>query len=99
MDIVGLQCLCEPCAVAAGAFHAGTDDLAQATGPADRRPVARWVGAELGIAEQLTGIGDRGQVDGVEMSVGADDDAAVRCHDGGVLKFVGAVTSCCYVVL
>jgi hypothetical protein len=33
----------------------------------------------------LAGVGDRGDVDGVQMGVDADDDAAWRCHDGGVL--------------
>lgn len=82
MNIVGLQGLRQSCAVAAGALHADSNDLTEATRPAEPRPIARRVGPELGIAEHCAGIGDRGQMDGVEVGVGADDDATLGCHDG-----------------
>jgi hypothetical protein len=41
---------------------------------------------ELGIAEELAGIGDGRNVDGVEVGIDADDDAPRGCHDGGVLS-------------
>ena len=88
VNSVGLQCLCESGAVAAGALDSCGDDVTKAAGPADRGPVAGGVGAEFGVAERLAGVGDGGDVDGVQMGVGADDDSAWGCHDGGVLSVV-----------
>jgi hypothetical protein len=42
--------------------------------------------AELGIAERLAGVGQGSDVNGLEVGIDADDDAAHRCHDGGVLS-------------
>ena len=58
MNIVGLQRLGESCTVGTGALHAGGQNLAETAGPADPGPIAGGVGAELGIAEQLTSVGD-----------------------------------------
>ncbi|BBZ16156.1 hypothetical protein MGAD_04910 [Mycolicibacterium gadium] len=86
VNVVDLQCLCQACTVGAGALNTDSDDLAETTRPADRGPVAARVGTEFGIAKQSAGIGDRSHVDGVEVGVSADDDAAWGCHDGGVLS-------------
>lgn len=86
VNIVGLQRLCDARTIGTGALDADAEDLAEATRPADRRPIPGRTGGEFGIAEKLTGIGDRGQMDGVEVSVDADDDATSGCHDGGVLS-------------
>jgi hypothetical protein len=47
----------------------------EAACPGDSDVVAGGVGAELGIAEELAGVGDGGDVDGVEVGVDADPDA------------------------
>jgi len=73
VNSVVLQRLCETSTVAAGALHAGDEHLAKALRPPQRDVIAGRIGAKLGIAEELTGIGDRGDVDGVEMGVDADD--------------------------
>lgn len=87
VNIVGMQCLCEPCAVAAGALDASAYDFTKAAGPGDRGVVAGRAGAEFGVAEKLAGVGDSGEMNGVQMGVGADNNPAVwGCHDGGVLS-------------
>ena len=92
LDYVVLQRLCETSTVAAGALHAGDEHLAEALRPPQRDVIAGRIGAKLGIAEELTGIGDRGDVDGVEMGVDADDHGAgmsrwwcpLRCNEPAV---------------
>lgn len=82
----GVQRLCDSCTVAGGAFHAGGEHLAKASRPSDRDVVAGRGGGKLGITEWLTGIGECGQVNGVEVGIDADDDSTWGCHDGGVLS-------------
>lgn len=77
-----LQCLCEPGPIAASALDASNEHLSEALRPLPGDVVTGRVGAKLGIAKQLAGVGDGRDVNGVEMSIDADDDPAWGCHDG-----------------
>lgn len=86
MYVIVLQCLCEACAVAADALDAGEEYLPEALRPPQGDVIAGRGRGELGIAERLAAVGQGGDVDGLEVGIDADDDAACRCHDGGVLS-------------
>ena len=75
LDAVGLQRLGESRAVAAVPSTPAIEHRPEASRPGDRGVVAGRVGEELGIAEELAGVGDGREVDGVEVGVDADDDA------------------------
>ena len=75
LDPRGLEHPGQTRAVAGGAFHPGDRDHAEASRPSHRVVVAGWARRELGVCQELSGISDDSQMDGVQMGVGADDDA------------------------
>ena len=61
-------------AIGAGAFHSGDLYRAEALCPFDRHVVADRAGEKLRIAQRFSSSIQGSQMDGVQMSIGADDD-------------------------
>ncbi len=62
--------------VTRSSFYPSKLDGTEALRPLDRRIVASRPGGKLGITQQLAGIADSRKMNGVEMSISADDDAS-----------------------
>jgi hypothetical protein len=60
--------------VAGGSFHPGDEHGAEALSPCDRRGIAGRARRKLRIPQELSSVRDGGQMNGVQMGVGADDD-------------------------
>ena len=71
-------------AVGAGALNSGDVHVPKTLRPLDRHVVAGRTGRKLGVSQWFPRPVEDGEVNGVQMSVGADDDDAKSCHDGGV---------------
>ena len=71
-------------AVGAGALDPGAEYRPEALCPLHCQVVAGRAGGELRVSHGCSGLAERGEVDGVQMGVGADDDGPRCCHDGEV---------------
>jgi hypothetical protein len=75
LDAGGLQDLGQARTVTRRPFYSGDRDRAEAAGPRQRVSVTGWTRRELAVCQRLSGVGDNGKMDGVQMGVHADDDA------------------------
>lgn len=80
-----LQCPGQPGPIGVGAFYPGEEDVAETVRPLDGEEVTARAGRKLCIAKGFAGIRHCGQVNGVEVGIGADDGELRWCHDGGAL--------------
>jgi hypothetical protein len=74
----------EPGAVATGALNSSAQYGSQTLGPLDSHVIASRPGRKCRISQRLSRIAEGSDMNGVQMSVSADDDDTRCCHDGGV---------------